>query len=42
MLHTLCEWVQLLGRSTVEMLLERHRLIPVGHSQLYRFVVKYR
>lgn len=40
MLHTLIEWIQLLGRSTVEMLLEHHRLVPVSHSQLYRFVTR--
>ena len=38
MLHTLIEWIQLLGRSTVEMLLEHHRLLPVAHCHLYRFV----
>jgi hypothetical protein len=38
MLHTLIDWIHLLGRSTVEMLLEHHRLLPVAHSHFYRFV----
>ena len=38
MIHTLVEWLQRLGRATVEMMLERHRLVRVGQSDCWRFV----